>query len=249
MQKLKACLHLHTKGDKKDPISYSPEEAIKKAKKLGFNVVSITCHDTVLFTEELKEFASNRGILLIPGIEKTIEGKHVLIINADLSAEKIETFSALADYKKAHPETLIIAPHPFHPHPLIPHPLSLGRKLIENIDLFDAIEHNSYTLSHINMNKKAEEIAHKHGKSLIATSDVHNLKYLDKAYMMVESEKETSKFIEAIKQGKTRIISTPLTYFELLDITFNTVIRLTLKNLLRKRSMLKLEKEQREKVY
>src|SRR3989338_3276593 len=110
---LKCCLHLHTLGDAADIISYTPEEAIVHASKQGFDVVAITCHNIIIWSEKLSEYAAKRGILLISGIEKTIEKKHVLILNTRKNAEKIETFEQLREYKAANPESCIIAPHPF----------------------------------------------------------------------------------------------------------------------------------------
>lgn len=240
MKKLKACLHLHTEGDPKDSILYSPESAIKKAAELKFDVVSITCHDKVIWSEKLRDYAARRKILLIPGIEKTIEGKHVLLINADREAENLHTFQALGEYKKSHPFCAVIAPHPFHLYPPLIHPQSLGNKLTAHIDLFDAVELSFYYLEHLDFNEKAKKIAAEYSKPLVGTSDIHDLKYFNNTYTLIESQKETAQIIQAIKQGKVEIVTKPLTLMELFDATIEEFVRMPVRNLLKKRSMVEL---------
>jgi hypothetical protein len=53
-----------------------------------------------------------RGILLIPGIEVPIDGRHVLVLNPP-SYGVYSDFSSLSKLKC--PESLIIAPHPYFP--------------------------------------------------------------------------------------------------------------------------------------
>ena len=80
---LKADFHMHTKDDPQDYkfVRHSAEELIDHAASLKFQVLSITNHDKITYSPYLREYAAHRGILLLPGAEATIEGKHVLIIN------------------------------------------------------------------------------------------------------------------------------------------------------------------------
>lgn len=119
---LKADLHLHTRdGDRF--IAYDARGLIDRAARDGF----------VTFSEDLGAYARERGILLIPGVEATIEGKHVLLCNIDVDPERIRTFADLR--RRRRPEWLVVAPHPFFPASFC-----LRGRLLREIDLFDAIE-------------------------------------------------------------------------------------------------------------
>jgi len=109
---LKADLHLHTAEDPLDRIRYTAKELITKAAEEGFDVISITNHHQMTFNQDLYSYAQERGILLIPGIELTIQRRHVLVLNPP-PHKKCSDFFSLS--KLHRPETLIIAPHPYFP--------------------------------------------------------------------------------------------------------------------------------------
>ena len=111
---LKIDLHTHTADDPFDHISYTTKELIDRAAFLGFDALAITLHDKQLAIEGLIPYASERGIVLIRGIERTIEGKHVLLLNFRRGAEDVHSFEDLARLKQ-HEPGLVIAPHPFFP--------------------------------------------------------------------------------------------------------------------------------------
>lgn len=199
---LKCQLHTHVFGDPKDHIKHTPEELIQKAAELKYDVLAITTHKKVIFSEKLKLFAEKKGIILLSGIELQIKGKHVLAINVTQEIENVHSFEDLSAYKNSHPECLIIAPHPF---------FILGslmrKKLFKNIHLFDAIEYSFFFTKLINFNKPAEAYAKKYNKPLVATSDCHLLKYMDNGFTLVNAEKSIESIINAIKGNKieTRI--------------------------------------------
>ena len=145
---LKADFHIHTKEDSEDKIKYSAKEIIDKASKLHYDVLSITLHNSQYYNDEIKKYAKKKDILLIPGIEKTIEGKHILLIN--FKEKELEQIKTIKDIKKfKHKNNLVVAPHPFYKFSSC-----LDYKLIENIKLFDAIEHCFFYSKIINLNKK-----------------------------------------------------------------------------------------------
>ena len=78
---LKADFHIHSNEDKRDLIAYSAREFIDAAAEKKFDVLALTNHDIFTYSQELSDYAAEKGILLIPGIESTIEGKHVVILN------------------------------------------------------------------------------------------------------------------------------------------------------------------------
>ena len=78
---LKADLHLHTAEDPLDRVRYTAKELISKAADEHFDVISITNHHKMTFNHDLLSYARERGILLIPGVEMTIQRRHVLVLN------------------------------------------------------------------------------------------------------------------------------------------------------------------------
>src|SRR5262245_65889605 len=93
---LKVELHAHTREDPIDRIPYHARTRIHRAATLGYSALAITLHDRQLPVTELTRFARERGIVLIPGIERTIRGKHVLLLNLPQAAEQVSDFDELA---------------------------------------------------------------------------------------------------------------------------------------------------------
>ena len=207
---LKASLHCHCYEDPTDRLPYCSYELIKTAAKKGFEVLAITCHKKIFWNKNLQKFAQKHNILLIPGIEAKIEGKHVLILNALPETEKLKTFTDLKKYRQTHPECLIIAPHPFFIAPPC-----LGQKLLQHADLFDAIEYSHYYCPQINRNKKAAQIAKKLHKPIIGTSDLHFLCDLEKTYALIQAEKNIPSILKAIRQNHVKLVTHPRIFLEL----------------------------------
>lgn len=204
---LKADFHMHVNKDPLDHIYYSAKELINQAAKLKFDVLAITCHDYVFPIREIQSYAKKKGILLIQGAEKTLQGKHVLLYNINNSdLAKIKTFEDLKKLKQQK-NILVIAPHPYYPIPFC-----LRKELEKNIDLFDAIEHSHAHTPRINFNKKAVETAKKYSKTLIGNSDTHHLFQLGLTYSLIDCEKNADAIIEAIKNGRVKVVSPPLNF-------------------------------------
>lgn len=223
---LKTNLHFHAAEDETKIISYNIFQGIDYAKEKGFDVLAYTSHKKFLFKEEYAEYASQKGILLIPGIEGKIRRKHFIILNCDKEAENIKTFKELADYKNKNPHILIIAPHPF-----VLSLKSLFSKLLENIDLFDAIEMTVFSNKTFNFNKKGEETSKKHNKPFIASSDTHFLNDLERGYALINAPQKTIESIfEAVKREnfQNRMDSmSPLAMLKFqIKAAFNILVRL-----------------------
>lgn len=216
---LKASLHLHTSEDKKDGhiINYNIYNLIDEAAKHGFNVLGFTPHNKFVFKEEFADYAKKKGLLLIPGVERSL-GRffhgHVIILNCDRTIEKVKTLKQLLKYKSEHPGIFIFAPHPTYNRFI-----SIGaRKLKKYIHLFDAIEYSYAYAKKLNFhNKKAKAIADSFQKPVIATADVHVLKKLNTDFALIEAEEFTSESIfEAIKYGQFENVTAPKSLFALI---------------------------------
>ncbi len=196
--KLKANFHFHSNDDPVDTfIDYSVYQAIEEAVRLGYGILALTCHQKFAYKKEYGEYARQRGLLLVPGIEKNVEGGHVILLNCGPEAEKIKTFADLKAYRQQKKYLFVLAPHPFFG------PLSLGKNLIKHIDLFDGIECSWFASRFYNRNKKAAKVAEFFQKPYIATSDTHNIRYLEKAYCWVNAKSACWEDVcAALKQGK-----------------------------------------------
>ena len=206
---LKTNLHFHPNGNK-DPkiVRYSFYQGIDAAVKLGFRVIGLTCFQRYAYQSAYGQYARQRGITVIPGIEQVIEKTHVVILNCQQDIEQVSTFAELKDYKAKYPQIFILAPHPFFG--LF---RSLGKKIIQYIDLFDAIEWSWYYTKQINFNKRARQVAQQYNLPLIATSDTHFLEHLDLSYTIVDSpSQEIDDILSSIKEKKIANVSQPISY-------------------------------------
>src|SRR5262249_5055357 len=131
---LKVELHSHTADDPADRIAFTTTELIDRAAAQGFDALAVTLHDRQLDLAPYRSYAERHRIVLIPGIERTIERKHVLLLNFSSAAERVESFEDLSRLRAA--ETgLVVAPHPFFPSSTC-----LGDLLDRHAALFDAVE-------------------------------------------------------------------------------------------------------------
>src|SRR3989344_5648350 len=220
---LKTDLHLHCNGDPEDVfIKYSAKELIDHAASLKFDVIAITCHNKVLYSDGLQEYANSRNILLIPGVEAYIENRHVLLFNfTQEEVNKVKNFNDLRKIKED--KHLVIAPHPYYVNlnPFDLRQISLFSKLEKNIDVFDAIEFCNLYSRHFNRaNKKANKIAKENNISLVGNSDLHRLKYMGTNFSLVDSNNNVNSVIKAIKNGKVELSSRPRTAFEVSEILY-----------------------------
>jgi predicted metal-dependent phosphoesterase TrpH len=203
---LKVELHTHTGDDPQDRISYSSEQLIDRAAALGYDALAITLHDAQLESPMLTAYAEARGIVLIPGIERTIQGKHVLLLNFSRATENVHSFDDLAALKAREPG-LVVAPHPFFPHP------SCLRGLMDrHADLFDAVECNAMFTATLDFNAAARRWAKAHGKPMVGNGDVHRLEQLGSTYSLVDADPTPASICQAVRQGRVEVVSHALSW-------------------------------------
>jgi predicted metal-dependent phosphoesterase TrpH len=201
---LKVDFHTHSSDDPVDRIPYSSFQLIDRAATLGFDALAITLHDRQLDTRHLAAYAAERGIVLVPGIERTIEGKHVLLLNFSAASEDVRTFDDLARLRRRE-HGLVIAPHPYFP---------LGsclRTLLDrHADVFDAVEWNAMFTRAINFNARAARWAAAHGKPLVGNGDVHRLWQMGTCYSRVDAHPDPTAICEAVRAGRVHVEASPL---------------------------------------
>jgi predicted metal-dependent phosphoesterase TrpH len=204
---LKVELHAHTSDDPVDRIPHSTADLIGRAADLGYDALAITLHDAQLDLSPWQRQAADRGLVLIPGIEKTIEGKHVLLLNFSAHARDIGSFDDLAELRRQEPG-LVVAPHAFFPNASC-----LGRSLMDrHADLFDAVEYNAMVIRGINFNVAAERWARAHGKPMVGNGDIHRLQQLGSTYSMVDATPEVDAICGAIRAGRVTVETRPLSW-------------------------------------
>ena len=205
---LKVELHSHTSDDPADWIPYTPHELIDRAAALGYDALAITLHNRQFDVRPLAGYAAERGIVLIPGVERTVEGRHVLLLNFPAaSAEAVQSFDDLAELKRTH-RGLIVAPHPFFPGASC-----LLGKIARIAELIDAVEYNAMYTSTVNFNLFAERWARSHGKPMVGNGDVHRLEQLGATYSLVDAAHDPASICEAIAAGRVRVATRPLAWW------------------------------------
>ena len=151
-------------------------------------------------------------------MEATIQGRHVLLINFAFKEFSVSTFEDL--YRIKTDNGLIIAPHPFYPSTV-----ALRKKFIRHVELFDAAEWSHFFCRQINFNLKMEKLAKAAGIPVVGTSDAHQRMQFDTTYSMVDSEPEPEAVIQAVKQGRVKVVTRPLPLTRLLEINLKMVAR------------------------
>lgn len=201
---LKVELHAHTNLDPLDRVSHSARDLIDHAASLGYHALAITLHDRFADPAPDAAYARDRGIVLIPGIERSIGGRHVLLLNFPAACADVRTFDDIRALKRA-TGGLVVAPHPYYP---IAH--ALGPMLASNRDLFDAVEVNSVYTRLVNFNRRAIRWARDHGKPLVGNTDLHFLDQMGTTYTLVDAVPDATAICEAIRSGRVEIRSEPL---------------------------------------
>jgi len=200
---LKADFHTHSADDPRDALRYSTEMLIDAVAARGVEVLALTLHEWFERSPRLERYAERKGVLLLPALEQNVEGCHILILNPDAEQARACTFADLRALGRRN--AAIIAPHPYYPLGSC-----LGAKLIENIDMFDAIEYCTLYTRGINWpNRRAERVARRHGLPMVGTSDTHSLPYTDSTHTLVTGEKSIEGVIEAIRAGRVELVTRP----------------------------------------
>jgi hypothetical protein len=209
---LKVDLHLHTADDPVDTIRHTAAELVERAAEQHFSALAITLHERQHCARSLADLAREHGIVLIPGVERTIEGRHVVLLNFPQAAESVRTFADLKRLK-SRANGLVIAPHPFFPDGSC-----LGGLMHRHADLFDAVEWSYFWRPEINFNRRAERWARQHGKPLVGNSDLHDLRQLGRTYSLVSSECDADAICDSIREGHVSLRTEPVPPLELAQV-------------------------------
>ena len=220
---LKVEFHSHTNHIQPNETNHSPKELIDHAVKLGYDILCITEHywpkcpdkdyakDPLKTYYDFKDYAKDKGLLLVPGVEYYFDEGEVLLINFKGDVRELKT---LLDIKNL--ENVLKVPS----HPYYWTSLCLGDEVEKNIELFDGIEHSHFYLKHFNLNKKAIAIAQAYGLPLVGSSDLHDLRGMGYNYSLVDCKKNANSLVKAVKAGKISLVTRPFPLHRYLYSTY-----------------------------
>ena len=219
---IKVELHSHTRDDPDDAIGHSALELVDRALALGFGALAITLHDRHFGDPDVIACAHGRGLTLMPAVERTIEGRHILLVNFPAAAGQVVGFDGLRRLKQDHPAGLVIAPHPWFPLGR-----SLGERLMEqHAALWDAVEINGFYTRTLDFNRRAWQWARRRGLPLVGNCDVHQLDQLGTTFSMVDVEGDATAdaVCAAIRGGRVRVESRPLSHVRAAQIAARALL-------------------------
>jgi predicted metal-dependent phosphoesterase TrpH len=202
---LKVELHAHTAPDPADYIPHSTRQLIDRAAELGYGALAITLHDRYYDPAADADYARSRQVVLIPGIERTVERRHMLLLNFPSDCMAVRSFEDLRALRLRHPQGLVVAPHAFYPTGT-----AMGADADRHADLVDAVEVNSMFISWLNYNTRAIAWAQAHGKPIVGNTDLHLLEQLGSTYTLVDAEPNADAICAAIKAGRVQVRSEAL---------------------------------------
>jgi predicted metal-dependent phosphoesterase TrpH len=217
---LKVDLHLHTSEDPSDWIRHTAADLIDRAVELGYQALAITLHDAQLEDARVRDRARDRGITLIPGVERTIQGRHVLLLN--FPAAESMAVSSFADLARAKRRSggLVIAPHPFFP----------GRSCLQDAldrhaGLFDAVEWSYFWTRAVDFNSRAAQWAAARGLPVVGNSDMHDIRQIGRTFTLVDAAPDAAAICDAIRHGRVAVRTGPVPYVELTRVFSGLMVR------------------------
>jgi predicted metal-dependent phosphoesterase TrpH len=203
---IKIDLHIHTLDDPKDAVDFSAHQLLERALSLGFRVLAITLHDAVFDRTEVFADAASMGILLIPAAEVRLLGADVIVLN--VTAEEVAQLKNFDDLRRLRARRgnsiFTVAAHPFYVFGG-----SIGSRLFAEIDCVDAIEYCHFHIGPFNPNRRAQRVAARFGKPMIATSDAHRLHAFGRHYtsMPMPPALTVENVFAGLRSGPLRLTS------------------------------------------
>jgi len=169
--------------------------------------------------EEVFSDAAVMGILLIPAAEMRLQGADVIVLNVSAEeAAELKSFDDLRRLRAQRGDSIFtIAPHPFYRLGG-----SIGSRLFQEIDCFDAIEFCHFHVGLFNPNRRAKRVASRFGKPLIATSDAHRLHAFGRHYTSIPmpSALTVENVFAALRSGRLRLTSPACTFSDLVSAIY-----------------------------
>jgi len=193
--RLRLDLHLHTTRSMDSSVRL--EDAVRRIRELGLDGFAVTDHD---FLAELPgDLSENSGLIVIPGMEVSADGAHVLAFDIQEPVPMGLPIPETVD--RIHDQGGIA---------IIAHPYSVFRTWVDSTEIegsgFDCVEvinaHQfpfGYTLA------KNRELAERLGLPQTGGSDAHIPKTVGRAYTIFESDsRDVDGALDALRDGRTQ---------------------------------------------
>ncbi len=203
-----ADLHVHTNYSY-DGIS-SPEEVVDYAIKKGLDCICITDHGEIEGAFRAIEYAKDKNILVIPGIEVLTKSGDILGINIkERIPEGLSLKETIKEIKrqKGFPSVA----HPFD----WPIENFLGsRKDIKKVKAVEVF--NASTVS-FKANKEALDFSKENNLFITAGSDAHRAEYIGRGYLETSEDFSTAEeLIDKIKKRQVKAKGKAMNLFQVL---------------------------------
>ncbi len=207
---MKADLHIHTNYSF-DGLS-SPLEVVEAAIEKGLDCICITDHGEVEGALEARNYAKDKNILIIPGIEILSKSGDILGINVEKKIpDNLSAEETIREINKV--GGLAVIPHPFD----WPVENFVGGKKKILDSRVEAIEVFNSSVISWSANKKALKFVKDNNFLFTAGSDAHRAEYIGRGYLETfEDFNSASELIENIKKRRVEIKGRPLSFFEIL---------------------------------
>lgn len=190
---LKYDLHTHTHYSKCS--NMKPEILLKTAKKRGLNGIAVTDHGTIKGALEVKKLNKDKNFEVIIGEEISTMQGDVLAYYLKDQIDAVDFFDAVKKIRKQN--GLIVIPHPFRTSIRRSHKFKIPLHKIKKY--IDAVEAFNGRMLFSSENKKADNIANKHGIAKTAGSDAHFKPEIATGYTLFDEDLR-----KALKEKSTR---------------------------------------------
>jgi hypothetical protein len=168
----------------------TPEELVFYARKCGLDGVAVTDHDRL---DSALEISKGADFLVVPGMEVSSSGGHILGLNIREPVPKGLTAEETVD-RIHNADGIAIACHPFTFFKG-----SVGKRVSSSFDAVEVI--NSSALPFGYSVKRSEQIASRFRIARVAGSDAHYGPEIGYAYTLVDAEPNADDIANAIRKG------------------------------------------------
>lgn len=200
MEQVKVDLHIHTSYSKDGRMS--PEDLVRKAKRLGFDAISVTDHGTVKGAIEAERIAKRiaKDLIVIIGQEVKTKSGEILAydIREDIEEER-DLIQTCGEIKRKN--GFLIIPHPFDPMRK-----GIGKRVDDVMEYVDAVEGFNERTVISRFNEKTMRFVKEKRIPAIAGSDAHFIEEFGNTYTLVDSRRQGRDILRAIKEGRAEMI-------------------------------------------
>jgi len=215
---MKADLHIHTSYSFDS--NSSPKKMVDTAIENGIDCLAITDHDEIRGVLEAIEYAKEKPILIIPGIEvKTKEGDILGLNVKEIIPKKLSAKETIEKIKEL--GGMAVLPHPFGWFCAFKGDI---KKLIADLDGIEVLNASIFGPG----NKKALDFAQKYTLPFIAGSDAHFPNFVGRSFLEIPGNNlSIEEILNRIKNKNVKIGGSEANFLEkVIDHLKRNVVKL-----------------------